>query len=109
MFYAQGYFLVYVMFYSNKGWQIVLSTLTYFSVVLFNQTVILQNENFIAVGEILSLLMMSFFFFAGSCLLAILLVYITDLHVLLRKYIDQSTKLLDGMHEGLLIISNRAP
>ena len=41
----------------------------------------------------------------GMLLLAIIIVYITELNTLLSNYTMQSEKLLDGMHEGLLIFS----
>ena len=41
----------------------------------------------------------------GMLLLAIIIVYITELNTLLSNYTTQNEKLLDGMHEGLLIFS----
>lgn len=41
----------------------------------------------------------------GMVLLAIVIVYVTDLNTLLSNYTTQNEKLLDGMHEGLLIFS----
>ena len=43
--------------------------------------------------------------FLGASFIAMVLIYITDLHVLLRRYINQNERLLDGMHEGLLILT----
>ena len=40
-----------------------------------------------------------------NVLAAILFLYITELHSKMHQLIDQNIKLLNGMHEGLLILS----
>ena len=44
-------------------------------------------------------------FFVYASMIAIVLHYTNTLHGVLKRYIEQSTNLLDGMHEGIVIIS----
>ena len=51
------------------------------------------------------MLLWGLIFFAGCVGLSGIMIYITELQDLLKKFIDQNGRLLDGMHEGLLILS----
>ena len=46
-------------------------------------------------------------FFIVSCIVAIMIIYVTKLHITLKTTNMENAKLLDGMHEGLLILSKK--
>ena len=64
----------------------------------------MQVGLYVSLGGVAYVLGLAKVLFLGASILAMLLIYITDLHVLLRGYISQNERLLDGMHEGLLIM-----
>ena len=55
--------------------------------------------------EIIMIIIAAVFLFLSMSLLAILIRYISTLHERMKTYNLANIKLLDGMHEGLLIIS----
>ena len=57
-------------------------------------------------GDVLYIAGYTMLLFIGTTLLAMALVYVMDLHLLLKRFIAQNEGLLDGMHEGLLILDN---
>ena len=93
------------MLYTDKGSQIWLGSLFIVINVFYTDRFILGKQDFSSLAGSTTLLMISFLNFSFSCLFAITMSYIEDLHRTLKKYIEQSAKLLDGMHEGLIIIS----
>ena len=46
-----------------------------------------------------------FFFFFGLTLTGMIIIYISQLHAQLKFSNEENVKLLDGMHEGLLIFN----
>ena len=65
----------------------------------------MDNKNYASVYGFVFLLIIGLMFFIYSSMLAIILNYTINLHGVLRRYIEQSANLLDGMHEGMIIIS----
>ena len=55
--------------------------------------------------EIIMIIIAAVFLFLSMSLLAILIRYISTLHERMKTYNLANIKLLDGMHEGLLILS----
>ena len=92
-------------FYTNRGWQLIQSALFGFLSVFITFSFLLDEDTFLKFGGFFKLTLWITVYMAGSCSLAIILIYIAQLQVLLRKYMEQNAKLLDGMHEGLLILS----
>ena len=97
--------VLFVMLYTDKRSQIWLGTLFIVINLFYTDRFILGKQDFSSFTGSTTLLMISFLNFAFSCLFAITMNYIEDLHRTLKKYIEQSAKLLDGMHEGMVIIS----
>ena len=73
---------------------------------ILRQHIDMQKYDFLNASGVISIVGYSFMLFVGCCLIAMMLIYIMDLHVTLRKYITTNERLLDGMHEGLLILAN---
>ena len=67
--------------------------------------VILDDENLANLKGCIYIFSMSLMFFIYASMIAIVLNYTTNLHGMLKRYIEQSANLLDGMHEGIVIIS----
>ena len=65
----------------------------------------MQKYDFFNASGVISITGYSFMLLVGCCLLAMVLIYIMDLHLTLKKYVTTSERLLDGMHEGLLILA----
>ena len=64
-----------------------------------------EQSQFLTLSGFTYALLGNLLYFFGNCLLAILIAYSTVLNEQLGDYINMNEKLLDGMHEGLLIIS----
>ena len=56
-------------------------------------------------GFILTSIFVIFFFFFALALAGIIIIYISQLHAQLKFSNEENVKLLDGMHEGLLIFN----
>ena len=77
---------------------LVILTIMVFIPILYNKT---------AISVLLSHLIYSLVYVVFCTLLSASLIYISKLHNKLDTVNVQNVKLLDGMHEGLLIISKR--
>ena len=95
----------FVLYYTEKRSQIWLGTIFIVINLFYTDRYILGKQDYNSLIGSISLLMVSFLSFSFSCCIAIIMNYIGELHLTLKKYIEQSSKLLDGMHEGLVIIS----
>ena len=73
--------------------------------IIFTFNYVLEKDTYTSVGGIGRLILWEFLLFIGCAGVSAILIYITELQDLLRKFIDQNGRLLDGMHEGLLILS----
>ena len=56
-------------------------------------------------GFIVTSIFVIFFFFFALALAGIIIIYISQLHAQLKFSNEENVKLLDGMHEGLLIFN----
>ena len=63
-------------------------------------------ENGLDIGSILSHTITLILFFLLCSAMAMIVAYISELHSKMATTIVQNQRLLNGMHEGLLIISN---
>ena len=99
------YYFLWIFFYTNRGPQILICTVFAFVNIYITLVFVLENGEFASAGGFIKLLIYALICFTSWCALAIVLNYIAQLQALLRKYIEQNSRLLDGMHEGLLILS----
>ena len=63
----------------------------------------------ITVVEVAMKVMYVFFVFVQTSLITIALLYISELHHKMKTFNVENVKLLDGMHEGLLILLKSDP
>ena len=56
-------------------------------------------------SEVFSKMSLTFLLFIGSIFLAVMIMYVSKLHGRMSVTITENMRLLDGMHEGLLILS----
>ena len=96
---------VFAMSYTGRGSQIVQGTVFFLAKLYYTQLLVLNDKNFTSLYGYVSLLVIGILFFIYSSILAIVLNYTSNLHGVLRRYIEQSANLLDGMHEGMIILS----
>ena len=97
--------VIFVAFYSGPGFQIVGLFLNMCFQTYFTLGYVYSNADILTFSGFIYGLLGNLLYFFGACLLAILIAYSTVLHQQLGSYINMNEKLLDGMHEGLLIIS----
>ena len=95
---------MFVLLYCDTGGQIVYSVLALCIHFFITSTVAYLREptvTYIVTNAVLILL--TFFF---MCLVGMLSIYVMELQSRLFTSNVENLKLLDGMHEGLLILSN---
>ena len=75
-----------------------------FNLTQFSQYPLLYNEEW-SMGMVLGKLMNGFFCFTILTILNMLLMYIAQIRSKLAQLIFENLNLLDGMHEGLIVLS----
>lgn len=97
------YFLLFLGFYCDSGYQLVFHTLSLaiqiFGVRLYAYE---ADDGYLDIGRNVLLILL---LFVGQASSAILTKYIVDLNQKRTNSMLANIKLLDGMHEGLLILS----
>lgn len=84
----QGQLFIFLALYSNRGWQIVLLTCVMMFLCYFVLDSVLERELYGSVAGIARLILWGLAFFVGYVSLSGILIYITELQDLLRKFID---------------------
>ena len=84
----QGQLFIFLALYSNRGWQIVLLTCVMMFLCYFILDSVLERELYGSVAGIARLILWGLAFFVGYVSLSGILIYITELQDLLRKFID---------------------
>ena len=100
----QDYFIISLAFYTGSYSQIVFTTSmkVVFSSFL-QQSLIYEQE--MTPGQIGIKILYSAATFLSSCIFAMVLTCMSSLYLRMEKLNGENMKLLDGMHEGLLILS----
>ena len=99
----QVFCMFFIVLYCDEGRQIVISVLSFMWCVFFNM-VAYKKE--ISIGSLAVCFMMSLCFLMGATFLGVVFSYITNVNDKLQQSNEQNVKLLNGMHEGVLILSN---
>ena len=95
--------MAFIIYYTIEPWQIVFSVINYFVWSFVPVVLIFKGELTFLV--VLNKFCVAIGMFITTCLIAMSLVYIFQLQTKLRDLNVENIKLLDGMHEGLLILS----
>ena len=100
---ASIHFLVFVMYYTDSGAQLIAISVRQLVMVFFYESYLYMVK--LTVPIILLKLALVFGVFVLNSLLAIIVIYISSMHTRMKIFNLENIKLLDGMHEGLLILS----
>ena len=93
----------FMILYCDEGRQIVFSALSFIWCVFFNM-VAYKKE--ISIGSLASCVMLSLAYLMAAVFLGVVISYVTNVNDKLQQSNEQNVKLLNGMHEGVLILSN---
>ena len=84
----QAAFITFLMFYTNKGWQIVFNTVSYVVMIFLVIDFEMQESDLVNFKGFLYVVGLGLFIFVGCSLVAMIFVYVIDLHLLLKRYIS---------------------
>ena len=99
--------VLFITYYSGHGFQTLVVFFAMCTQTFFTLGYVYEQEKYLTFAGALSGLLNNILYFFWNCLIAILILYVTELHKTLGDYSKMNEKLLDGMHEGLLIVSKR--
>ena len=102
-FLGQLFVMMIGSFYTGKGSQILTISITHLIVSFAVQIVVYEVEMTPSLVIVKMVYIIGVFIFNSG--ISMLLLYISQLHNRINKFSIQNIKLLDGMHEGLLILS----
>ena len=96
-------FLFFVFFYTDSGASIIFLSITQ---VIWNFMLVQWiYEDEVTVFDIFEKLSLTILLFLICSMLAVLVLYISSLQMRMKSFNMENIKLLDGMHEGLLILT----
>ena len=96
------HYWMFTAFYTNKGGQIIVSVLSQTFATFFILPIIFMKP--LTFGSVISKVSLAVALFVICMTLAIMLEYIGKLHARMKNTNTENMHLLDGMHEGLLIV-----
>ena len=98
--------MLFVMFYTDSGRQIVAISVRYCIIALIALPLVYLKEMTFSV--VLSEVSLLVGITALMSVIAMMLQYISELHWRMKLSNEDNIKMLDGMHEGLLILSKHS-
>ena len=93
------------MYYCDSAGHIIALTLGLLIKVYIMIPVVYMEE--ISGNDFIHKLLINVGQFTVTTILSMIFLYISQLHANMKIVIDQNLKLLDGMHEGLLVVSKK--
>ena len=98
-------FIMILCYYTDSGMQI-LSNLVAMNVMFFVPHTLVYGNSFTMI-RVMEAIYLSLLYLFLTSLIAIIIRQISQLHMKLRTQNEQNARLLNGMHEGLIIVSKK--